>query len=264
MKVVITGGAGWLGSALSEVVGQHHSVRILDQQAMSTAREDLHITSIVGSVTDREAVKAAVSGQDAVIHAAIADYRAGMYDVGDSHPFDVNVWGTYNVLDAARVEGIKRIILIAAAETHVDHPPGTYIDRNKPYTGVPNIYDLTKRLQEEMARWFVESYELDIIAFRLGSIVDVKLGRKRQGGAVGWNKSMKNHSWIDRYDIGAACVRALEKDHRGWDVFHLIGAPEAKQIFDIARTEICLGIQFTTEFDRRPDCERDDGTETAQ
>lgn len=245
------GGTEWLGTALSKVVGRQHAVRVFDLQPAPDSGDD---TGIAGSITDREA--AAVAGQDAVIHAAVADWRPGMYEVGDPQPFDVNVWGTYNLLDAARQEGIKRIILIAAAETHVDHPPGAHIDHDKPYTGVPDIYDLTKRLQEEMARWFVESYGLDIVALRLGTIVDVKSGRKRHGGLEGWHRTMNNHSWIDRYDVGEACIRTLEKDHRGWNVFHLIGAPQAKQTFDIERTESCLGIQFTTEFDRRHDSER--------
>ena len=187
----------------------------------------------------------------------MADWRLGAYEVGDPHPFDVNVWGTYNVLDAARREGIKRIILIAAAETHVEHPPGTYIDCNKRYAGVrDDIYDLTKRLQEEMARWFVEIYGLDILALRLGSVVDVKLGRNKHDESS-WKNSMETNSWIDRYDVGEACLRALEMDHRGWDVFHLIGAPEAKRIFDVSRTEACPGVHFTTDFDRRPGSERD-------
>ncbi|WP_281354892.1 NAD-dependent epimerase/dehydratase family protein [Chelativorans xinjiangense] len=256
MNVLITGGAGWLGMALSEVVAQHHVVRAFDPQPFPDIRKDLHVKGIVGSITDRQAVADAVSGQDAVIHAAVADWRAGMHEVGDPHPFDVNVWGTYNILDAARLAGIKRIILIAAAETHVDHSPGTLVDHKTPYRGVPKIYDLTKRLQEEIGSWFAAMYGLDVVAFRLGTIVDLKLGRKRHGGPEGWNKSMRKHSWIDRYDVGRACLRALEENPQGFQVFHLIGAPEAKQVFDVARTEKSLGIQFTTEFDRRPAEER--------
>ena len=259
MNVLITGGTGWLGRALSEVVGRRHAVRVFDLEPVSKREVgvDAPAAPLVGSVTDFEAVQAATSDQDAVIHAAVADTWPGLYEVGDPHPFDVNVWGTYNVLDAARREGIKRIILIAAAETHVDHPPGTFIDRNKRYAGTRNgIYDLTKRLQEEIARWFVEIYGLDILAIRLGSIVDVKLGRLKHGESA-WKNSIETNSWIDRYDVGEACLRALEKDHRGWDVFHLIGAPEAKRIFDVSRTEACLGVQLTTDFDRRPGSERD-------
>ena len=71
-----------------------------------------------------------------------------------------------------------------------------------------------------------------------------------------WRRSMETGSWIDRYDVGRTSLSALELKHEGFEVFHLVGAPSAKDRFDVERTKRVLGIEFTTEFDQRHASER--------
>lgn len=71
-----------------------------------------------------------------------------------------------------------------------------------------------------------------------------------------WRQSMETGSWVDRYDVARACLHALEIDHRGFDAFHLIGSPQAREKFDVARTEATLGVELTRDFDTRPTRER--------
>ncbi len=258
MNVLITGGLGWLGKALTETVSRHHTVRVFDLESPEAPREELNFDGeiVYGSVTEYESVQSAVEGQEAVIHAAVAStVLRGLYEPDDPVPTAVNVRGTYNVLEAARREGVDRVIQIAAAETHVDHPPGTFVDRDTPYAGVGSIYDLTKRLQEEICRWFVQLFGMNIVSLRLGDIVDLELGMSKRGDEA-WQQAIADKSWVHRYDVGLACVRALEIPHEGHDVFHLVGAPSARERFDVARAESVLDIRFTTEFDRRPAGER--------
>ena len=258
MRVLITGGLGWLGKALTEVVSQHHTVRVFDLESAEAPRQELDFDGevIFGSVTDYEAVRSAVEGQDAVVHSAVAStVLRGLYKPDDPVPTDVNVRGTYHVLEASRLAGVRRVIQIAAAETHVDHPPGTYVDRNTPYAGVGSIYDLTKRLQEEICRWFVQLYGLNVISLRLGDILDLERGMSKHGDEA-FHQAIANESWVHRYDVGQACLQALGIPHQGHDVFHLIGAPSARKRFDVARAESVLDIKFTTEFDRRSAGER--------
>jgi nucleoside-diphosphate-sugar epimerase len=259
MNVLITGALGWLGKALTEVVSNTHTVCAFDLETSDWPREEIDFDGeiIYGSVTDFDAVREAVRGQDAVIHAAVANTRsAKLYRPGNATPFLVNVQGTYNVLEAARQEGISRVVLVASAETHVDHPPGTYLDRSSPYLGLPgNVYDLTKHLQEEAALWFARQHGMEIIALRLGDILDLKRGLTKWDKNF-WNQSMENGTWIDRYDVGRACLQALEIEHAGFDIFHLVGAPSASRKFDTASAESILGIHFTTEFDPRHVSER--------
>lgn len=252
MNVLITGAMGWLGIALTKTLATRHHVRTFDVKHSENPREplDTKVDEVWGSITDFQGVRAAIKGQDAAIHAVMASTRRGLYSPGDVAPFEVNIMGTYNLLEAARQEGLKRVILISSAETHVDHQPGTFVSGNTPYAGTGSIYDMTKRLQESMASWFTEIHNLSVIALRLGDIVDVNLGRCKYGEAT-FDEAVARDGYIDRFDVGRACVSALEVEFHGFEVLHLVGSPDAKRIFDTARTEAILNIEFTTEFDRR-------------
>jgi len=144
------------------------------------------------------------------------------------------------------------VIFIASTETHVPHPSGEIVTGDTPYRGQPeDIYDLTKHLQEEVGAWFAGVYGMDVIGLQLGDIMDVKLGRPKWGDDD-WERSMKEDAWIDRYDVGRAYLGALKLQMSGYRRYHLVGAPGAREVFDVERTEAALGIQFTTEFDREP------------
>ncbi|MDA1258468.1 MAG: NAD(P)-dependent oxidoreductase [Chloroflexi bacterium] len=260
MKALITGARGWLGKAVTEVVAAEHDVRTFDliTPDIPTEPSDAEVDFEPGSVTDYLGVRAAAEGQNAVIHAAVRSTLAhGHYSVGEAEPFDVNVRGTFNVLEAARHAGAGRVVLITSAETHVEHAPGEKVSADSPYMGRPDdIYDLTKHLQEEVAAWFAGVYSMDIVALRLGDIVDVSLGRSKWG-EDDWIRSLAEDAWIDRYDVGRACLGALALKPGGYRRYHLVGAPGAREVFDVERAEADLGLRFTTEFDRRPGGERD-------
>ncbi len=284
MNILITGALGWLGKALTETLGRAHAVTAFDLESPDAPREDLDLSSSAscdglrsvsvryGDVTEFDSVSAAMAGQDAVVHAAIAStVTRGLYRADDPAPFAVNVRGAYNVLEAARRNGVRRAALVASAETHVSHPPGRFIDHASFYRGAGSIYDLTKALQEEVARWFCDLHGMNVSVLRLGDILDLGAGaakaigleedasddaKVQARGEETWQESMNTNSWIDRYDVARACLKALESDQQGFNVFHAVAAAEARGRFDVDRTERVLGIRFRRDFDLRPASQR--------
>ena len=260
MKILVTGGLGWLGKAITEVVSQHHEVCAFDLETPDVERERIKFNGekLFGSVTDFGQVQDAVKGKDAIIHAAVASTvtRNQYADVTDAMPFEVNIRGTCNILEAARREGVEQIIQIASAETHVAHPAGTFLDKDGPYYGQPTYYDLTKTLQEKIGRWFAHHYDLRIAFLRLGDVVDVGLGHAKKG-EESWNESIRTEAWIDRYDAANACLKLLQHTFTGVEVFHLVGSPSAPEKFDIERTLQSLGLNITTDIDKRPASKRE-------
>lgn len=130
MKALVTGGAGFIGSHITEgLVQKGYVVRVLDDLS-SGKKENLSsfidkIEFIEGSITDKEIVKKAVSGADYVFHeAALVSVVESVSNPEKTH--EINVEGTRNVLDAALDEKVKRVVFASSAAIYGDaNPPIT-------------------------------------------------------------------------------------------------------------------------------------------
>ncbi len=123
MKILITGGAGFQGSHLSEaLVAQGHDVTVLNTYSSQTEAniESLskHARIIFGSITDRTVVEKSVRGQDVVFHlAANINVDDSLKDPASF--LDVNIMGTHNVLEAVRANH-SRLIYASTCEVYGD------------------------------------------------------------------------------------------------------------------------------------------------
>src|SRR4026207_1935963 len=113
-KYLVTGGAGFIGSHLVEMLlSEGHFVRVLDDFDTGT-RENLagfsgNLEIFEGTITDREATRKAATGIDFVFHeAARGSVPRSVGDPLGTH--DVNVTGTVNVLHAAHEAGVRRVV----------------------------------------------------------------------------------------------------------------------------------------------------------
>ncbi|MEO1236491.1 MAG: NAD-dependent epimerase/dehydratase family protein [Planctomycetota bacterium] len=153
MRILITGGAGFIGSHLAEHYQGRAEVRILDNLASGYRHnlDGLDVELIEGDIRDRSAVEAAVQGVDLVFH------LAAMVSVPESmqRPIacdEVNTLGLLNVLRASADAGVRKLVFSSSAANYGDDPEVPKREDMVPQPKSP--YAITKLGGEYYCRMF--------------------------------------------------------------------------------------------------------------
>ena len=124
MKVLITGGSGFIGSHIVEhYQGKADEIRVLDNLRTGYRHnlDGLDCTFIEGSITDREVVKKAVQGVDLIFHlAALVSVPESMERPAEC--VDINVHGLLNVLEEASSAEVRKLVFASSAAIYGDNP----------------------------------------------------------------------------------------------------------------------------------------------
>ncbi len=169
---LVTGGAGFIGSHLVEALIESGArVRVLDD--FSTGRRE-NLTAVAGriellegDVSDPNVARQAVTGCDYVLHlAAIASVQASLEDPRRAHR--VNVDGTLNVLEAARANDVRRVVLASTTALYGDHTALPLQEELPPRPLSP--YAASKAAGEAYCGAFHASYGLPTVALRFFNV----------------------------------------------------------------------------------------------
>ncbi len=152
MLAFVTGATGFLGSHVARVLAERGAdLRLLTRSSSNPANiEDLKGDRVVGDLCDPASFAKALSGCDAVFHVA-ADYRLWVRDPG--HMYRSNVEGTRAILQAARDNGVKRVVYTSSVATMGFTSNGHPADENSPVSLANMIghYKKSKFMAEQVA-----------------------------------------------------------------------------------------------------------------
>jgi UDP-glucose 4-epimerase len=243
VKAFVTGGAGFVGSSLTDhLIANGHDVVVYDN--FSTGRDQFlehaagsgRLTVVRGDVLDADAILRAMRGCDAVCHiAANADVRFGL-----QHPrrdLEQNTIATFNVLEAMRALDVRRLIFSSTGSIYGE-PAVFPTPEDAPFPVQTSLYGASKLACEGMITAYCEGYGMQASIFRCVSI----LGERYTHGHVfdfvkslradptrlrvlGDGKQRKSYLYIA--DCAAAMLLALEK------------APDRVNIFNLGTDEYC-------------------------
>lgn len=186
MRALITGGAGFIGSHLAELLlAEGHEVVAIDSLASGRTANLKQLGTNLGlsfhkiDIRDASALAACFGGVDWVFHmAGLADIVPSIEAPGDY--FQTNVQGTLNVLECARSAGVKRLVYAASSSSYgipemYPTPETSPIQPQYPYA-------LTKYMGEELVLHWAQTYKLPAVSLRLFNVYGP---RSRTTGAYG-------------------------------------------------------------------------------
>jgi nucleoside-diphosphate-sugar epimerase len=184
-QVLVTGGAGFIGSTIARLVGQRTPARVVVLDDLSSGHrsnlDGLPVTFVEGDVCDAEAVRRAIEGCDTVFHlaASVGNSRSIENPVRDS---EVNVLGTLRVLEAAREAGAGKIVYSSSAgifgelktlPIREDHP----IDPDTPYGA-------SKLGGEKLCLAYAKLYPIDAVCLRYFNVYGVNQRYDAYGNVI--------------------------------------------------------------------------------
>ncbi|MGB0165234.1 MAG: GDP-mannose 4,6-dehydratase [Luteibaculum sp.] len=170
MKLLVTGGAGFIGSHLCDfLLSQGHQVISLDnlvngkEENHEVASANPNFQFIKGDILNLDDCKAAVSEVDLVFHLACLGVRHSIHSPIENH--EVNATGSLNILEASRQEGVKRFIYVSTSEIYGDIKSFPIAE-----DGVPlpkTVYGSSKLAGENYAYSYHICYGMDVTITRI-------------------------------------------------------------------------------------------------
>ena len=165
MKHVVTGGCGFIGSHLvNGLLELGHEVVVVDDLSTNEGRRvNPGATLVEGSVTDLDLVMSATKGADCVFHtAAWARVPRSIDDPVGTH--DVNVNGTLNVLQAARENGVGRVVYSSSSSVYGGQD--THVMREDMTPNPKSPYALHKLIGEQYGSMFARLFGMRVVSLR--------------------------------------------------------------------------------------------------
>jgi uronate dehydrogenase len=161
-RLLLTGAAGGLGQVLRASLKPFvQTMRLSDIAELTPAGAGEEVQRC--DLADKAAVQALVQGCDAIVH---------MGGISTEHPFEqileANIKGVFHLYEAARLQGVKRVVFASSNHVIGFHKQGEVIDANcakRP----DGYYGLSKSFGEDLSRFYFDRYGIETACLRIGS-----------------------------------------------------------------------------------------------
>jgi len=216
-RILVTGAGGTIAREVVPLLREHFSLRLLDTQRV---RPELDDEVVQANVTDTDALRRACRGVAAIVHLAAIGWREPDFS-GRMMPVNVN--GTYQVFEAARFEGVGRVVFASTGQVVGAYPATEWLDTDVSVRP-SSVYACTKVFGEALARYYADCHGVAAICLRIGWF-------DTYGGKFVRNRPEMRRIWCSPRDLAQLIVKSIESDvrfavlyavsdnpHRHWDL----------------------------------------------
>lgn len=191
MNLLLTGAAGHIGGHLRRIfAGRYPLIRLFDLNRLGDLAP--HEESVAGDIADFAAVAAAMEGIDGVIHLA-AQATESTFE----HILSANIVGTWNVYEAARQKGVRRVVFASSNHATGFYPRARRIDDAVPQKP-DSRYGLSKCFGEATGHLYADKYGVKSLHIRIGTATDLPMNERSLS------------TWISPRDLAQLCRIGLE------------------------------------------------------
>ena len=175
MRVLVTGVTGRIGANVAAaLVAAGHEVRglVWARDARTEKLTGLGLDLVEGTLTDRAVIDRAVEGVQAIFHLGGAFQGGGPFTAEEY--FDINVRGTFNILEASRTLANLDVLAIASTDAVYDKyvPGGIAVPINEDVPARPSsLYAVTKAQAETLGLGYARSFGMPVVALRFALVL---------------------------------------------------------------------------------------------
>lgn len=234
-RVLITGANGTIGRTLTAHLGGDYDLRLHMRNPPET---DPGHEVMTADISVYEQVRPLMDGIDTVWHLAADPAVPASWESVHQN----NIVGMYNVLEAARQAGVRRIVFAST-----NHVMGMY-DRNAEwpvYAGMPvrpdSYYGVSKAFGENLGRYYHDEWGLEFIALRIGWFLPAP-------PSLDWGGEVGRAMWLSPRDCAQLFRRATESEVP-FGIFYAISANPDRR-WDITDTIVKLGYRPQDSWER--------------
>lgn len=248
-RVLVTGANGLIGGIVRRHLGREYALSFL-------AREPAPPPNHVGDIRDLASIRPAFVGAAAVVHLAAASSVDAPWD----DVFADNIAGTYNVFEAAREHGVRRMVFASSNHVvgmyEVEGAPGIYdLDNHRVYDASTPVrpdsaYGISKVFGVALGRLYADRYGMDVVCLRIGSVrEDDDPTRAEAGRPFGpfpsltaeQSRNRLRATWLSHRDCAQLIQRALDAPVHWAVVYGVSNNP--RRIWDLQGARDLLGYE---------------------
>lgn len=232
MRILVTGGAGFIGSHVVDALRGAGHEPVLFDVVSSPHHAPGAIATVIGDMLDADALEQGMRGCEAVAHlAAAADVDEVTKNPARSE--ELNARGTLNVLEAARASGVKRMLYASTIWVYGASEGDEAIDEDAPLGSPDHLYTATKLAGEMYCHSYACLYDLDCTILRFGipygprarpaGVVPAFVGRALAGETLtiaGTGEQCRRFVYVE--DLAAGVVSALRPEAAN-RIYNLVG-----------------------------------------